>query len=175
MRFVRVPPYESWANWTNFLSSWENGDFFGVKTVVPSSTLKMRKRNKKLARVYAYTQQRDSGAPLLRAPLCGANIKQDLSLAMKYLAYTTLLSGKIFVKTFQTTIRHFWSQCSFIDLPFGIMQVAVMKRKTKISKMDLTIQINHCHSWVLANTSNRILDQFTIFENFRSCCINYFD
>ena len=28
MRFVRVPPYESWANWTNFLSSWENGDFF---------------------------------------------------------------------------------------------------------------------------------------------------
>ena len=27
MRFVRVPPYESWANWTNFCSSWENGDF----------------------------------------------------------------------------------------------------------------------------------------------------
>ena len=49
------PPYKSWANWTNFLSSWENGDFFGVKTVVPSSTLKMRKSHKKLARVYAYT------------------------------------------------------------------------------------------------------------------------
>ena len=29
VRFVRVPPYESWANWTNFCSSWENGDFFG--------------------------------------------------------------------------------------------------------------------------------------------------
>ena len=43
LRFVRVPPYESWANWTNFFSSWENGDFLGVKTVVPSSTLKMRK------------------------------------------------------------------------------------------------------------------------------------
>ena len=28
MRFVRVPPYESWANLTNFFSSWENGDFF---------------------------------------------------------------------------------------------------------------------------------------------------
>ena len=28
LRFVRVPPYESWANWTNFFSSWENGDFF---------------------------------------------------------------------------------------------------------------------------------------------------
>ena len=25
---VRGPPYESWAKWTNFLSSWENGDFF---------------------------------------------------------------------------------------------------------------------------------------------------
>ena len=29
--------------------------FFGVKTVVPSSTPKMRKSHKKLARVYAYT------------------------------------------------------------------------------------------------------------------------
>ena len=55
MRFVRVPPYESWANWTNFLSYWENGNFLGVKTFVPSSTLKMRKSHKKLARVYAYT------------------------------------------------------------------------------------------------------------------------
>ena len=26
LRFVRVPPYESWANWTNFYFSWENGD-----------------------------------------------------------------------------------------------------------------------------------------------------
>ena len=48
MRFVRVPPYESWANWTNFFGSWENGEFFGVKPVVPSSTLKMRKRHKKI-------------------------------------------------------------------------------------------------------------------------------
>ena len=30
--------------------------FFGVKHVVPSSTLKMRKSHKKLAFVYAYTQ-----------------------------------------------------------------------------------------------------------------------
>ena len=39
--------------------------FFGVKHVVPSSTLKMRKSHKKLARVYAYThlytQIRDGG------------------------------------------------------------------------------------------------------------------
>ena len=33
VRFVRVPPYESWANWTNFCNSWENGAFFGVKSV----------------------------------------------------------------------------------------------------------------------------------------------
>ena len=26
LRFVRVPPYESWANWTNFYFSCENGD-----------------------------------------------------------------------------------------------------------------------------------------------------
>ena len=33
------------------MSSWENGDFLGVKSVVPPSTLKMRK----IAHVYAYT------------------------------------------------------------------------------------------------------------------------
>ena len=31
VRFVRVPPYESWANWNNFCSSWENCDFFWGK------------------------------------------------------------------------------------------------------------------------------------------------
>ena len=39
--------------------------FLGVKSVVPSSTLKMRKSHKKLARIYvythAYTQIRDGG------------------------------------------------------------------------------------------------------------------
>ena len=63
MRFVRVPPYESWAFWTNFYFSCENGDFFGVKRVAPSSTLKNRKSKKKLASLYAhthaYTQIRD--------------------------------------------------------------------------------------------------------------------
>ena len=41
-------------------------NIFGVKPVVHSSTLKMRKSHKKLARVYAYThaytQIRDGGA-----------------------------------------------------------------------------------------------------------------
>ena len=40
-------------------------NFFGVKRVAPSSTLKMRKSHKKSARVYAYThaytQLRDGG------------------------------------------------------------------------------------------------------------------
>ena len=40
-------------------------NFFGVKHVAPSSTLKMRKSHKKSARVYAYThaytQLRDGG------------------------------------------------------------------------------------------------------------------
>ena len=31
MSFVRVPPYESWANWTNFYFSWENGDISFVR------------------------------------------------------------------------------------------------------------------------------------------------
>ena len=65
MRFVRVPPYENWAFWTNFYFSWETVNFFGVKHVAPSSTLKMRKSHKKSARVYAYThaytQLRDGG------------------------------------------------------------------------------------------------------------------
>lgn len=43
MRFV------SWADGTNFFRSWENCEFFGIKTAVPSSTLKMRKSDKKLA------------------------------------------------------------------------------------------------------------------------------
>ena len=44
----RTTPYESWANWINFCSSWENGDFLGVKSVVTSSTLKMTKSKKKV-------------------------------------------------------------------------------------------------------------------------------
>ena len=39
------------AFWINFYFSCEDGEFFGVKRVAPSSTLKMRKSKKKLARV----------------------------------------------------------------------------------------------------------------------------
>ena len=38
-----------------FLVPEKTVNFFWVKPVVPSSTLKMRKSHKKLARVYAYT------------------------------------------------------------------------------------------------------------------------
>ena len=65
MRFVRVPPYDTWAHWTTFLVPEKTVIFFGVKPVVPFSTLKMRKSHKKLARAYAYThaytQIRDGG------------------------------------------------------------------------------------------------------------------
>ena len=48
-----------------FLVPEKTVNFFEVKPVVPSSTLKMRKSHKKLARVYAYThaytQIRDGG------------------------------------------------------------------------------------------------------------------
>ena len=47
-------------------------NFLGVKPVVPSSTLKMRKSHKKLARVYAYThaykQIRDGGGKSAPTP-----------------------------------------------------------------------------------------------------------
>ena len=53
-----------------FLVPEKTVNFFGVKPVVPSSTLKMRKSHKKLARVYAYThvytQIRDGGGKSLK-------------------------------------------------------------------------------------------------------------
>ena len=53
--------------------------FFGVKPVVPSSTLKMRKSHKKLARVYAYThaftQIRDGGGKSAPPGMNRVNLK----------------------------------------------------------------------------------------------------
>ena len=95
MRFVRVPPYENWAFWTNFYFSWENGEFFGVKHVAPSSTLKMRKSHKKSARVYAYThaytQLRDGGG--ISAPLLGLIGLKALCFSFK------MWTKKIFIFT----------------------------------------------------------------------------
>ena len=55
-----------------FLVPEKTVNFFGVKHVVPSSTLKMRKSHKKLARVYAYThaytQIRDGGGKYAPPP-----------------------------------------------------------------------------------------------------------
>ena len=42
-----------------FLVPEKTVNFFGVKPVLPSSTLKMRKSHKKLAYTHAYTQIRD--------------------------------------------------------------------------------------------------------------------
>ena len=58
-----------------FLVPEKTVNFFEGKPVVPSSTLKMRKSHKKLARVYAYThaytQIRDGGGKYARAPFSG--------------------------------------------------------------------------------------------------------
>ena len=57
MRFVRVPPNMKVGQiGPTFLFPEKTVNFFGVKPVVPPSTLKMRKSHKKLARVYAYTR-----------------------------------------------------------------------------------------------------------------------
>ena len=55
MRFVRVPPYESWANWTNFLSFWENCEFFWGQTWCTLFHTQNEEKSQKTARVYAYT------------------------------------------------------------------------------------------------------------------------
>ena len=65
MRFVRVPPYEIWANWTNFCRSWENGDFLeGQKCCILFHT-QNEEKSKNLSPVYAYThvyaRKRDGG------------------------------------------------------------------------------------------------------------------
>ena len=62
MRFVRVPPYEIWANRTNFYSSWENGDFFWCQTCCTLFHTQNEEKSQKIGtcirihtRVYANT------------------------------------------------------------------------------------------------------------------------
>ena len=57
MRFVRVPPYESWANWTNFCSSWENGDFLeGQKCCILFHTQNEEKSKKISTCIHIHTR-----------------------------------------------------------------------------------------------------------------------
>ena len=53
--FFAPSPYESGVKLTNFVFSWQGGDFLGEKSVAPFSTLKMRNCQKRLVHVYAYT------------------------------------------------------------------------------------------------------------------------
>ena len=62
MRFVRVPPYENWAFWTNFYFSWENGEFFWGQTCCTLFHTKNEEKSQKIStcirihtRVYAIT------------------------------------------------------------------------------------------------------------------------
>ena len=64
--FVRVPPYESGVKLTNFVFSWQDGDFFWGKTCCTLFHIENEELSKKLAHLYAYThaytQIRDRGA-----------------------------------------------------------------------------------------------------------------
>ena len=62
MKFVRVPPYENWAFWTNFYFSWENGEFFWGQTCCTLFHTKNEEKSQKIStcirihtRVYAIT------------------------------------------------------------------------------------------------------------------------
>ena len=62
MRFVRVPPYEKWAFWTNFYFSCEDGDFFLGQTCCTLFYTKNEEKSQKIStcirlhtRVYANT------------------------------------------------------------------------------------------------------------------------
>ena len=86
-----------------FLVPEKTVNFFGVKHVVPSSTLKMRKSHKKLARVYAYThaytQIRDGGGksapPPSRIGLRGFGWYLDQMWALLQATEETLLYNYI--------------------------------------------------------------------------------
>ena len=60
-------------------------NFFGVKHVAPSSTLKMRKSHKKSARVYAYThaytQLRDGGGRSASPGLIGLKVSKNIGVS----------------------------------------------------------------------------------------------
>ena len=62
MRFVRFPPYENWAFWTNFYFSWENGEFFWGQTCCTLFHTKNEEKSQKIStcirihtRIYAIT------------------------------------------------------------------------------------------------------------------------
>ena len=62
MRFVRVPPYENWAFWTNFYFSCEDGEFFWGQTCCTLFHTKNEEKSQKIStcirihtRVYAIT------------------------------------------------------------------------------------------------------------------------
>ena len=83
-----------------FLVPEKTVNFFGVKHVVPSSTLKMRKSHKKLARVYAYThaytQIRDGGgksAPPGRNRVKNCELQRHQQSGNLKVSSTNLLTG----------------------------------------------------------------------------------
>ena len=74
-----------------FIVPEKTATFFGVKPVVPSSTLKMRKSHKKLACVYAYTpaytEKRGGGGKFAPPPPpvgIGLKLLLHLSICLRF-------------------------------------------------------------------------------------------
>ena len=102
LSFVRVPPYESWANWTNFYFSCENGDrllsrkscnLFHTKNEEKSQKISTRIRIPTC--VYANTWQ----GGLIRPPPTLNRVKRKWSLFELY-----ILSSQ-----YANRIPHWWN------------------------------------------------------------------
>ena len=94
-------------------------DFYGAKSVPPTSSIKMRKCQKKLARVYvytrAYTQIRERGGLLGPPPLIGLIIiviivtKDIMALMLK----VVIKDRCVLKKWAWIVIGHYGYKCSF--------------------------------------------------------------
>ena len=87
LRFVRVPPYESWANWTNFYFSCENGDILLSRKSCNLFHTKNEEKSQKISTciriptcVYANTWQ----GGLIRPPPTLNRVKNQYKITVLY-------------------------------------------------------------------------------------------
>ena len=97
MRFVRVPPYENWAFWTNFYFSWENGEFFWGQTCCTLFHTKNEEKSQKIStcirihtRVYAITW----GWGLIGLIFCAAENIFSVSKYIPHFYFLVLFSSE---------------------------------------------------------------------------------
>ena len=136
MRFVRVPPYEIWANRTKFYSSWENGDFFWCQTCCTLFHTQNEEKSQKIgtcnapciqirAHVYANTwggggaPEIYGGVPLIGGPLKNYFLHLDFFCAQKKrvnLAMKKFKWGRVrkWVSSIYIFMNNVW-ECSSIN------------------------------------------------------------